>query len=390
MNFSHKNKIIPFSFLHYYIPIFLITSAGFINMIYLLTAHHRVYTDIGYESFCAISRSINCDTVAQSTHSIVFNVPVALWGLLGHLFILYILLLAGFQSAAKQRMWPLLFWISLGASLYSLYLAYISTYQIQSYCIMCILGYVVIFAILYYSWFINRRFGDFNLFKGLIKDIRFLKDHWKTVAPVICILAVFSISAPFWFPQYWHLDEPKPVHTLQRGTTGDGHPWLGAENPQLTIVEFTDYMCFQCRKMHYYLRRLVESNPDSIRLVHRHFPMDHQVNPLVREPFHVGAGKLALLAVYAKEMDKFWEANDYFYLLGSRRESIGLADIEKQLDLEQSGMADAFRERRFLQQLQNDIREGLELGITATPAYVIDGKLYEGQIPSAILSEALR
>ena len=37
--------------------------------------------------------------------------------------------------------------------------------------------------------------------------------------------------------------------------------------------------------------------------------------------------------------------------------------------------------------LLNDIREGIKLGITGTPAYVIDGQIYLGQIPPEILDK---
>ncbi|MBU4035957.1 MAG: hypothetical protein KKA35_05965, partial [Proteobacteria bacterium] len=43
-----------------------------------------MYTDIGYESFCAISKAINCDTVSQSPYSVFLGVPLAIWGVAGY------------------------------------------------------------------------------------------------------------------------------------------------------------------------------------------------------------------------------------------------------------------------------------------------------------------
>jgi protein-disulfide isomerase len=40
--------------------------------------------------------------------------------------------------------------------------------------------------------------------------------------------------------------------------------------------------------------------------------------------------------------------------------------------------------------LINDIRDGLKLGITGTPAYIVSGQLYLGQLPSDILAKAMR
>jgi len=382
---NSKPNLLPFRY--YFIPVLIAVITGLANMIYLFVSHYRMYTDIGYESFCAISAAINCDTVSQSPYSVFLGVPVAVWGILGHLFVIYILFLAGTSSANRQRMWPLLFWIALAFTLYSLVLAYISTFIIQSHCIMCILGYLVNFALLYYAWFINRRFGNTSLFSGLTSDFVFLKDHWKSAAPIIIFLLAFTAIGPFGFPKYWELREPSSPHALPSGTTEAGHPWIGAEDPVLVIEEFTDYMCFHCRTMHYHLRRLVEAHPEKIRIVHRHFPMDHRYNPIVQAPHHEGAGVLALFAIHAKNEGKFWEANDYFYFLGARREAFGTTDIASTLGLSNAGLVNALNDREYLTQLINDIRTGLELGITATPAYVIDGDLYQGQIPSRILRE---
>jgi hypothetical protein len=62
--------------------------------------------------------------------------------------------------------------------------------------------------------------------------------------------------------------------------------------------------------MHIYLRQLVAKYSAKIRLIHRHFPMDDKINPIIREKFHVGYGAMALLATSAQLEGKFWETND--------------------------------------------------------------------------------
>ena len=384
---SKKKSPLPFNF--YYFPCFAIALIGLLNLTYLSISHYRIYTDIGYESFCAISRAINCDTVSQSSYSIFLGVPVALWGVLSFLFFICILLLAGSRLAGKERMWSFLFLISFGFSLYSLFLGYISTVNIQSFCIMCILGYLVNFTLLYYTWFINRRFGNKGLITGITTDIKFLKSQWIRVAPFMIAVMVFAVSSPFYFPKYWVLKEPTPDSAIRTGISKNGHPWIGAENPILVIEEFSDYMCFQCRKMHYYLRRLIQAHPEKIQLIHRHFPMDNKFNPIVPEPYHVGSGLLALMAIHAKGNEKFWEANDYFFILGSRREAFGTSVVAAKLGLSNAGLVMALNDKRYIKKLFNDVRSGLENGITATPTYLINGKLYEGRIPAKILTSIL-
>ena len=78
---SEKNKkIIPLPFPVYFWTVISLSLFGFADSIYLSISHYRVYTDIGYRSFCAITRAINCDTVSQSPHSILLGLPVPILG----------------------------------------------------------------------------------------------------------------------------------------------------------------------------------------------------------------------------------------------------------------------------------------------------------------------
>ena len=126
-------------------------------------------------------------------------------------------------------------------------------------------------------------------------------------------------------------------------------------------------------------------NPNKIRIIHRHYPMDHEFNPIVREPFHAGAGKLALLAVYAAEKNKFWQMNDLLYDIASHKKHISTQELAKMLNLDSNELARSINDRSVRYRVKHDIYTGNKLGITGTPAYVIEGKIYQGQIPPEII-----
>ena len=107
-------KSLPFSV--YLATVVLLILAGLFTSIYLSISHYRVYTDMSYKSFCAISQAINCDTISQSPYAIFLNVPVPVWGVIGYLFALGLLLFSRIQRVARERMWSLLFWIFLAFS----------------------------------------------------------------------------------------------------------------------------------------------------------------------------------------------------------------------------------------------------------------------------------
>ncbi len=382
-----KIKSLPFPF--YFWTVVVIAVAGLLDSIYLLISHYRVYADIGYRSFCAISQSINCDTVSQSPYSIFLGLPVPVWGILGYAFVLILLPFAWSKPNEEKRLWVLLFLVFLAFSIYSIILALISTFLIHSYCIMCILNYGVNFLLLFYAYLILRRFETQGVFTTLKNDIFYLWQRRKHSLSLMIPFPMATLVLLVYFPVYWSFDPPELSAYIPHGITEDGHPWIGAENPEIEIVEFTDYQCFQCNKMHFFLRQTMVNHPGKIKLIHRHFPMDHEVNPLVKKPLHPGSAKMAMLTIYAASQNKFWQMNDLLFSIARVTPNIRIRDLADQTGLNYETLLRAIYNRKIQYRLKKDIADGLKLGITGTPSFLIDGKVYSGQIPPEVLQKYL-
>jgi protein-disulfide isomerase len=255
---------------------------------------------------------------------------------------------------------------------------------------MCIFSYAVNLLLLFYTWLIRRRFKGERLYEGLKADLLYLHARKLTFIPVAAGVTAVAVLMILFFPRYWHMQPPAPARTLNQGITPEGHPWIGAANPLLTIVEFSDYQCFQCRKMHYFLRQLVSDQPDRLRLVHRHFPMDHKFNPIVTKPYHEGSGYMAMIAVFAADFGKFWDVNDLLFDAGARRENLRIRKLAEHAGFDFETLRSALRNRAVLEYVLKDIRDGLKLGLTGTPGFVVENQLYSGQIPPEKLREVLR
>ncbi|MGB5748669.1 MAG: thioredoxin domain-containing protein, partial [Desulfobacterales bacterium] len=293
------------------------------------------------------------------------------------------------RQTAKNRIWAIAFLISMAFSLYSCILAYISSYYIQSYCIVCIATYAVNFLLAYFTWLIRKRFDSQNMINALKEDFQYIAQKRKQILVLGGIFFAISISLIVYFPDYWNLRLSHHSSQLHTGVTEDGHPYIGADSPEIVITEYTDYLCFQCRKMHSYLRELIERHPDKIRLVHRHFPMDHKFNPIVKTSFHEGSGMMALVALYSEKFGKFWQANDYFFSIAGQAQEINLHQMAGKLGLNVKGLTGALSDRTTRRQLRSDILQGLKIGVTGTPTYVINGKVYHATIPPEILKKVL-
>ena len=384
-----KAPIKPLPFPVYFLTVCGLVLLGFFDSLYLQISHYRVYTDIGYSSFCAITKAINCDTVSQSPYSILGSIPVPLWGVFGYALLLILMTMAADKQAEHKRIWATLFFLSLLYSVISLVLAYLSTFHIRSYCILCVATYAINLLILYFSWLIRRRFDATPLLSGLAKDLSFLLQfRKKIVLRLTPLLAIWIVSIAF-LPPYWKINPPPFSENFPHGLTEQGFPWIGAENPKLVISEFSDYQCFQCKKMHFHLRGLVANHPDSLRLVHRHFPMDDKFNPLLKQPFHTGSGSMALIAIHAASLGKFWQTNDLLFEIAGQKRPFNTTEIAEKIGIAVADLSSAMMIPANQLKLRRDIITGLKLGITGTPSFTIDSRVYLGQLPLDIIKKAI-
>jgi protein-disulfide isomerase len=237
------------------------------------------------------------------------------------------------------------------------------------------------------AWLVRKRFETNGYIKAFELDIRYLAQRRKSAA-VFTGVTVFSLALIlFFFPSYWEIKSPPMISTLQTGLTEDGHPWIGNDTAPIVIHEFSDYHCFQCKKMNYYLRQLIARYPDSLKLIHHHFPMDSRFNPILRAPFHEGAGTMSLIAIHATENGIFWPVNDYLFNIAGNQKRINLNQLAAKFGLDAGKTRNSLEDAQTRQKLLRDIKHGLQLGLTGTPSYVVNGKVYHGMIPDEILQK---
>jgi protein-disulfide isomerase len=242
---------------------------------------------------------------------------------------------------------------------------------------------------LYYSWIIRKRFDNTELIEGLKLDVKFLWKLRKKVLSVFLPALGFCLILLIFFPSYWNFSSTLLPKDMLDGITKEGYPWIGASNPELEIMEFTDYQCFQCKKMHFFLRQLIAKHPGKIRLIHRHFPMDHKLNPIIKDRFHVGSSTMALFSTYAQTQDKFWEMNDVLYSMAGKKKVINIKDLAEKIGLNYRALFYSTKDRGIRYKVKHDISTGIKLGINGTPAYVINNKVYFANIPQQILKKFL-
>ena len=345
----------------------------------LLHLHIRVHTDPNYQSICAMSEQVNCETVALSRYAVFAGLPWAVWGLIGYLFMSG-LSIRGLRDAREPASWPfgILFWLSALSVLVSIVLFGISHFLIRSFCLVCAATYVTNFLLAGIAFVELRRTGS-----GPLAAIRAEMHHLAgRKAPTLVYLTTFAaVLGILWLalPTYWKMGVSTGPGGLLVGTTPEEYHWIGARVPVLDITDFSDYQCPHCSRGHNEIRALIGEYPDKVRLVHRHYP-------LKRHPFAFDYSKMAYCA---GRQERFWEANDYLFEHGRRSESITPKELADAIHIDGADLAVCVESYPAKQAVLKDLAAGKILNVRGTPTYVIGSRVYPGRIPHEVISSAL-
>jgi protein-disulfide isomerase len=91
------------------------------------------------------------------------------------------------------------------------------------------------------------------------------------------------------------------------------------------------------------------------------------------------------LAIQAEKEGKFWPVNDELYARALETNVIEISAIAESAGINPEVLKKSLIDPKNLRKLNHDIIDGLKLGISGTPSFVIDGKIYTSQIPAELL-----
>jgi len=368
----------------------VISAVGICFSVELIRIHILVHTDPQYQSFCALNEKVNCDVVAQSNYAVFASLPVAVWGLLAYV-IFGVLAAWGLGRKRLHRTWPagLFFLMTVFSVVVSAVLWYLSHFEIQALCIVCYGTYVLNLILLFLSICELVRL-ETGIVKAVIDDVRALFSR-SALSGILaaCGLAVLALLLVF-YPAYWKLPVRQGPGGLATGFTKEGDPWIGATEPDVTIVEFSDYECPHCRRAHSRVRELISANPDRMRLVHRHYPLDMKCHPIIKSRFHDYACVAARAAICAGEQEEFWKMNDRLFQNRENLDEQAIREIASQISIDMEEFNVCLNSAKTKNHLQRDIRDGMKLGIRGTPTYKLGQRTYGGMIPPEVINKALK
>lgn len=358
----------------------------------LTRIHIFVHTDSTYHSICAMSEGVNCETVAISPYSIFGGLPVSIWGIGGYA-IMCLLALSALSRKRLHLTWPWGF-LAVLASLFaaiSAALAFISITRIDSICLFCTASYSINAMLLVLCIIVVKRL-QLPVLQLLVRDINALLSRPRLSVPLgIAGIGTIVLLQAF-VPPYWESLGWTELPRLASGTDTAGHHWIGASNPRLTIVEFSDYQCPHCRAAHKDIRLRAAQHADEIRVVHRHLPLDMACHPKLRRPFHARACLFAEAAECAALQGQFWEMNDALFSIQEtvKTEKVDPLELAVRLGLNRSEFKQCLESHATADRVTNDLSDAMSANLSGTPSFLIGEQLFMGRIPEPELQRLLQ
>ena len=135
------------------------------------------------------------------------------------------------------------------------------------------------------------------------------------------------------------------------------------------MVEFSDFQCPYCQGFAPTLKRIEKEYGEKVLIAYRQYPIPS---------LHPNAFKAAEASLCANEQGKFWELHDVMF---AEQQQLSVSDLKekaRRLGMNSKNFDGCLDSGRYVEQVQNDQKEGVRVGITGTPTVFINGILVEG------------
>ena len=355
------------------------------------------YEKYALSSFCSINDFIDCDGAARSSVSQFWGIPLAYWGILFYILVLFLT----FVDKLKQIKFlkflevfkkPMSYIAALGTIAFSIsmLLAGLSLFKIHKLCILCLITYFLDLTIASIA-----SSGQFRLlvqaFKQTILDfIDGAKKYTKTFIILMILGISFLCYSGITYNFVPHVKRQKSImkyHDIKFNPYRVKGNLLGKENADVVIELYSDYVCPICYTNNIMLHQAVKEF-SNIKIIHYNYPFDKECNPYISVNMHPNACFMAKAAIASRNQGNYWEMNSLLYenQPKSKEDILKLAD---KLGFDKTKFMTDFNSKATENELEKELKKAIKLGIDGTPTMYINGDRYVGVKPYYELKEIL-
>jgi protein-disulfide isomerase len=143
---------------------------------------------------------------------------------------------------------------------------------------------------------------------------------------------------------------------------------LGPARASVTVVEYGDFECPNCRQAAPAVKILMARFAERVRFAYRHFPL---------EGVHPHALQAALAAEAAGAQGKFWPMHDLLFEARSHLDAAQLRAFAERLELDLERYDADMAAQLYLQRVREHIESGEKSGVRGTPTFFVDGSVQD-------------
>ena len=329
-------------------------------------------------SICAINDMMNCHSVAKTSYSQFFGVPLALWGVILYIFFLTMIFsdklknikLLGFLQVFKNPA-SYIFCIGLLSFLISMVLGGISVFKINSICIFCFMTYLIDLLIAITAKtkgisILQEIKISFNDFMDAIRVKRYLISFIIVVFAACAVLTYTTISNVF-SPQIAEQNKMKEEFKSYALLT-DGYE-LGPKNADVVIHEYIDFNCGGCYLANLYLHRIVNEF-SNVKVVQHNVPLEKTCNPNMQHPGHKNSCLKTKYALAAEKQNKYWQMADILFQESPNTEE-EILEKARLADFDVKKLKEDANSEAIAKEIADSIKNADEKEVVGTPTLFI-------------------
>ncbi|MGB5685432.1 MAG: thioredoxin domain-containing protein [Candidatus Electrothrix sp.] len=148
-----------------------------------------------------------------------------------------------------------------------------------------------------------------------------------------------------------------------------GSPFIGKENAPVTLVVFSDFQCPFCSKVQPLLDEILEKNPDNVKIVFKHLPLQ----------MHKQAKPAALASIAAHEQGKFWQMHDALFAVSKQLSEETIEKAAKDIGLDMEKFNKDLASPTVQDKLKKDMADAGKASVSGTPTLFINGRQVKGR-----------
>ena len=175
-----------------------------------------------------------------------------------------------------------------------------------------------------------------------------------------------------------YIDKPsQPVFEVNLGNA----PFVGSADAKVVLVEFSDFQCRYCRDGVKIINSIKKKYGDKVKIVFKQFPLS----------FHGNAKMAAEASLCANDQggELFWKMHDAMFENQAKINRPGIEDMAKKIGLDMNRFKKCLSGGKHTKAVENDIKDGREVGVKSTPTFFINGKIIRGAEPISVFTELI-